>query len=121
MRLIRASRTMAPSNDTRMLGIDSALAELIGAIPKIGDSSQPASSAPTMPTTIFKIRPWLLSVFITRLASQPTMSRWENNPTTRELVRLTGTLVDIYCESYCAPSAAVTLDIDDTVDVVRGA
>jgi hypothetical protein len=55
------------------------------------------------------------------LASQPTMSRWENAPTTRELVRLTGTLVDIYCASYPAPPAAVTLDIDDTVDVVHGA
>jgi hypothetical protein len=55
------------------------------------------------------------------LASQPTMSRWENAPTTRELVRLTGTLVDIYCASYPAPPAVVTLDIDDTVDVVHGA
>ena len=55
------------------------------------------------------------------LASQPTMSRWENAPTTRELLRLTGTLVDIYCASYLAPPAVVTLDIDDTVDVVHGA
>jgi hypothetical protein len=55
------------------------------------------------------------------LASQPTMSRWENAPTTRELVRMTGALVDIYCASYPAPPAAVTLDIDDTVDVVHGA
>lgn len=54
------------------------------------------------------------------LASQPTMSRWENAPTTRELVRLTGTLVDLYCVSYPTPPAAVTLDIDDTVDVVHG-
>jgi hypothetical protein len=42
------------------------------------------------------------------LASQPTMSRWENAPTTRELVRLTGTLVDISCASYPAPPAAVS-------------
>ena len=54
------------------------------------------------------------------LASQPTMSRWENAPTTRELVRLTGALVDIYCASYPTPPAAVTLDIDETVDVVHG-
>ncbi len=33
------------------------------------------------------------------MASQPTMCRWENAPTTRELVRLTGALVDIYCAS----------------------
>ena len=54
------------------------------------------------------------------LASQPTMSRWENAPTTRELIRLTGTLVDLYCASYPVPPSAVTLDIDDTVDVVHG-
>ena len=54
------------------------------------------------------------------LASQPTMSRWENAPTTRELVRLTGALVDIYCASYPTRPAAVTLDIDETVDVVHG-
>lgn len=54
------------------------------------------------------------------LASQPTMSRWENAPTTRELVRLTGTLIDIYCASYPTPPAAVTLDIDETLDVVHG-
>ena len=54
------------------------------------------------------------------LASQPTMSRWENAPTTREICRLTGTLVDIYCASYLTPPSAVTLDIDDTVDVVHG-
>jgi len=54
------------------------------------------------------------------LASQPTMSRWENAPTTRELIRLTGTLIDLYCASYPAAPAAVTLDIDDTVDVVHG-
>jgi hypothetical protein len=54
------------------------------------------------------------------LASQPTMSRWENAPTTRELVRLTGALVDLYCASYPTPPVAVTLDIDETVDVVHG-
>jgi len=54
------------------------------------------------------------------LASQPTMSRWENAPTTREIFQLTGALVDIYCASYPAPPVAVTLDIDDTVDVVHG-
>ena len=54
------------------------------------------------------------------LASQPTMSRWENAPTTGELVRMMGVMVDIYCASYPAPPAAVTLDIDETVDVVHG-
>ncbi|WP_420104841.1 IS1380 family transposase, partial [Herbaspirillum huttiense] len=54
------------------------------------------------------------------LASQPTMSRWENAPTTRELARMMGAMIDIYCASYPAPPAAVTLDIDDTCDVVHG-
>ena len=54
------------------------------------------------------------------LASQPTMSRWENAPTTRELAKLMAAMVDIYCASYPAPPKAVTLDIDDTCDVVHG-
>ena len=54
------------------------------------------------------------------LASQPTMSRWENAPTTRDLVRIMGVMVDLYCDSYPAAPAAVTLDIDDTCDVVHG-
>lgn len=54
------------------------------------------------------------------LASQPTMSRWENAPTTRELARLMRALIAIYCASYPAPPRQVTLDIDDTCDVVHG-
>jgi len=54
------------------------------------------------------------------LCSQPTMSRWENAPTLREVVRMTYAMIDIYCGSYPRPPAAVTLDIDDTVDVVHG-
>lgn len=54
------------------------------------------------------------------LCSQPTISRWENAPTLREIIRLTYALIDIWCWSYKAPPASVTLDIDDTVDVVHG-
>jgi hypothetical protein len=54
------------------------------------------------------------------LCSQPTVSRWENAPTLRELIRLTYALVDIWCMSYAKPPKAVVLDIDDTVDVVHG-
>ena len=42
------------------------------------------------------------------------MYRWENAPTTRELVRLTGALVDIYCASYPAPPAAVIAKLTTT-------
>jgi len=54
------------------------------------------------------------------LASQPTMSRWENAPTTRELVRMMSAMVAVYCASYPVEPKAVTLDIDDTCDVAHG-
>ncbi|WP_176599007.1 IS1380 family transposase [Sphingobium sp. 15-1] len=54
------------------------------------------------------------------LASQPTMSRWENAPTTRQLARMMVAMVRIYCASYPEPPKVVTLDIDDTCDVVHG-
>jgi hypothetical protein len=55
------------------------------------------------------------------LCSQPTLSRWENAPDLRSLIRLTRALVDQYCASFgSAVPRAITLDIDDTVDVVHG-
>lgn len=54
------------------------------------------------------------------LASQPTMSRWENAPDICTLVRLGREMVDIYCASHGSPPEAVTLDIDDTFDVAHG-
>jgi hypothetical protein len=54
------------------------------------------------------------------LCSQPTVSRWENAPDLRTVMRLTYAMVDLYCASYARPPRAVTLDIDDTVDVVHG-
>jgi hypothetical protein len=54
------------------------------------------------------------------LCSQPTISRWENAPTLKEIIRLTYALVDIWCTSYKTPPASVVLDIDDTLDVVHG-
>ena len=54
------------------------------------------------------------------LASQPTVSRLENMPGLRDLIRLGRVMVDLYCASYPAPPEAIVLDIDDTVDVVHG-
>jgi hypothetical protein len=54
------------------------------------------------------------------LCSQPTMSRWENAPGLREVAQMMAAMVDLYCQSYDAPPAAVILDIDDTVDIVHG-
>src|SRR5580700_2241774 len=48
------------------------------------------------------------------LCSQPTVSRWENAPDLRDLIRLMGVMVEIYCASYTKPPEAVTLDIDDS-------
>jgi hypothetical protein len=48
------------------------------------------------------------------------MSRWENAPGLREVIRLMRVMVALYCGSYDKPPASVTLDIDDTLDVVHG-
>ena len=54
------------------------------------------------------------------LCSQPTVSRVENAPTLREIIRLTYALIDIWLKSYKKPPASVVLDIDDTLDIVHG-
>ncbi|UVK49852.1 IS1380 family transposase (plasmid) [Mesorhizobium sp. AR02] len=54
------------------------------------------------------------------LCSQPTCSRLENLPDLRTVIRLSWVLVDLWLSSYAAPPASVTLDIDDTLDVVHG-
>jgi hypothetical protein len=60
------------------------------------------------------------------LCSQPTISRWENAPDLKTVIRQTVirqtcALVDAWCASYPREPEAVTLDIDDTLDVVHGA
>ena len=40
------------------------------------------------------------------LCSQPTLSRWENMPSQREVVRLSYAMVDLYCASYPRPPSA---------------
>jgi len=54
------------------------------------------------------------------LASQPTLSRLENTPTLRDVIRLTYALVDQWMASYEKPPSSVTLDIDDTCDIAHG-
>ena len=55
-----------------------------------------------------------------KLCSQPTMCRLENMPSRIEAARMTAALVDIFCRSFPAPPATITLDIDDTCDPVHG-
>jgi hypothetical protein len=54
------------------------------------------------------------------LASQPTMSRLENSPDPRTLIRMSRGLVDLWCGSYGKAPKSVILDIDDTADTVHG-
>jgi hypothetical protein len=54
------------------------------------------------------------------LASQPTLSRLENTPDLRALIRLSRELVDLWCRSHAVAPKSIVLDIDDTADTVHG-
>jgi hypothetical protein len=54
------------------------------------------------------------------LCSQPTISRLENLPDARALLRTGRAMVDLYCESYSKVPKRIVLDIDDTFDAVHG-
>jgi len=54
------------------------------------------------------------------LASQPTMSRLENAPDLRALIRMSHGMVDLWCNSHRHPPKSIMLDIDDTADTVHG-
>jgi hypothetical protein len=56
----------------------------------------------------------------TDLCSQPTCSRLENLPDLKTVVRLGRVLVGLWLSSYAAEPESITLDIDDTLDVVHG-
>ena len=54
------------------------------------------------------------------LASQPTMSRFENRITRGDLYRIAKAFADAFIASYKHPPEAILLDIDDTEDKVYG-
>jgi len=54
------------------------------------------------------------------LCSQSTISRFENVPDTRALLRMGRAMVDLYCESFRQVPKRIVLDIDDTFDAVHG-
>jgi hypothetical protein len=54
------------------------------------------------------------------LCSQSSISRLENMPDTRALLRMGGAMVDLYCGSFRQVPRRITLDIDDTFDPVHG-
>src|SRR5262247_3655611 len=54
------------------------------------------------------------------LASQPTISRFENHVSRTELYRMAHVLVDQFITSYARPPQLIVLDVDDTEDPVHG-
>jgi len=54
------------------------------------------------------------------LCSQPTISRLENLPDTRALLRLGQAMVELYCGSFRQVPRRIVLDVDDTFDAVHG-
>ncbi len=54
------------------------------------------------------------------LCSQPTISRLENLPGTRSLLRMARAMVGLYCGSFRQVPRRIVLDVDDTFDAVHG-
>jgi hypothetical protein len=54
------------------------------------------------------------------LCSQSTISRTENRPDARALLRIGRAMVDHYCHSFRHVPRRIVLDIDDTFDAVHG-
>ena len=54
------------------------------------------------------------------LCSQPTISRAENLPDARALLRMGQAMVTHYCQSFRRVPRRIVLDIDDTFDAVHG-
>ena len=54
------------------------------------------------------------------LASQPTLSRFENHVSRTELYRMARVLVEQFLASYASPPQLIVLDFDDTEDPVHG-
>ena len=61
-----------------------------------------------------------LSPIDRELCSQSTISRMENPPDVRAVLRMGRAMVDLYCESFATVPKRITLDIDDTFDAVHG-
>jgi hypothetical protein len=53
------------------------------------------------------------------LMSQPTLSRLENAPLWRDLMRMGLSLIDLFCDSFGRVPERIVLDINDTDDAVH--
>jgi len=69
---------------------------------------------------IFKLLLGRLPESGTPLASQPTLSRFENRVSRTDLYRLAQVLVDQFIASYDRPPKLIVLDFDDTEDPAHG-
>ena len=54
------------------------------------------------------------------LASQPTLSRFENRISRSELYRMALVLLEQFIASYASPPSVIVLDVEDTEDPVHG-
>ena len=54
------------------------------------------------------------------LASQPTISRFENRISRTELYRMALVVLEQFIASYASPPSVIVLDVDDTEDRVHG-
>lgn len=54
------------------------------------------------------------------LASQPTISRFENTPRRSTLYRLARALLEVFIASYDTPPEGIVIDLDDTADPTYG-
>jgi hypothetical protein len=54
------------------------------------------------------------------LASQPTMCRLENQPSSKELYKMAKVFIDVFVFSYDTPPGCIILDCDDTSALVYG-
>jgi hypothetical protein len=54
------------------------------------------------------------------LASQPTLSRFENGVTAKDLRRLSDRLLDLYLKTHPGPRKVIVLDMDATDDPTHG-
>jgi Transposase DDE domain group 1 len=69
---------------------------------------------------IFKLLLGRLPESGTPLASQPTISRFENRVSRTELYRLARVFVEQFIASYARPPQLIVLDFDDTEDPAHG-
>jgi len=58
---------------------------------------------------------------VKHLSSQPTMSRFENSLSHRELYNIAVTFVDLFIKSYSEEPSVIILDCDDTDSITYGA